>query len=165
MILSNFKQIFINGINMKQLFMDGILIWKSGYTNLVETAADTPGGTEIYNGTGFRDGYRWSSSGKTETGDPAGRISGWIPFVSGATYRIKNFYISKSSGYVAGGYIVGYYDNGTVTTTTIGRNNANYDAVTDTFTWTDSSTNLRYFRISAYKCDDEPIITMNEEIG
>lgn len=160
---SQFKKLSIGGAELKQLFINGVQVWKSGYRNLVEIATTEPGGTEIYNGTGYKDDYRWSSSGKTEVATDAGRITGWIPFTPGATYRIKNFYISKPSGYVSGGYIA-RYNNGTITTIVIGRNNADYDAATDTFTWTETSTSIQYFRISAYKCDEQPIITMNEEI-
>lgn len=161
---SRLKRLSISGTLLKQLFINGIQVWKSGYKNLIETATTEPGGTEIYNGIGYSDGYRWSGSSKSVKEGDEGRVTGWIPFISGATYRIKNFYMSKPNGYVAGGYIVKYYNDGIILTATIGRNHADYDAATDIFTWSASDANLQYFRISAYKCDKDPIITMNEEI-
>jgi len=159
---SQFKKLSISGVELKQLFINGIQVWKSGYKNLIETATTDPGGTEIYNGTGYRDGYRWSSSGGKETTYTSGRLSGWIPFTAGATYRFRNFNMTIP-GYVDGGYIV-KYNNGTITTKLMGKDNADYDATTDTFTWSENSTGIQYFRISAYKCDKQPIVTMNEEI-
>ena len=142
------------------------VLWKQklGYTNLIPTATATPGGTEIYNITGYKDDYRWSSSTKSESEYENARLSGWIPFVSGATYRIKNFYIFRPTGYVNGGYLVFYAKDGTISTRTIGRANENYDAATDTFVWCEENANHRYFRISAYKGSEAPIITMDEEI-
>lgn len=142
------------------------MLWekRQGYTNLIPLATTTPGGTEIYNGIGYLDGYRWSSSSKAETEYSSARISGWIPFEPGATYRIKYFYMSRTGGYVQGGYLVFCDDTGIFSTQTIGRNNPNYDAATDTLVWSDSNSKYQYFRISAYKCEEAPIITKNEEI-
>lgn len=164
MDLSQLKKLSIGGVELKQLFISGVQVWKSGYKNLIETATTDPGGTEIYNGIGYKDGYRWSSSSNAESQYSTARMSGWIQFTSGATYRIKNFYISRPSGYVSGGYVV-KYNNGDITTTMIGRDHSSYDAETDTFEWTEINSNIQYFRISAYKCDEIPIITMNEEIS
>lgn len=166
MNFANVKEIVIPEGAVKSVSVGDKVLWKQkqGYTNLISTATATPGGTEIYNGVGYKDGYRWSSSAKTETAYASGRISGWIPFVSGGTYRIKNFYMSTSSGYVDGGYLILYGDNGTITTKIIGRFNENYDAATDTYVWREMNSGWKYFRISAYKCEEAPIVTMNEEI-
>lgn len=159
---SQIKKLSIGGAELKQLFLDGIQVWRLGYQNLIGTATTEPGGSEIYNGIGYNDNCRWSSSAKAEVAAKEGRVTGWIPFVPGATYRIKNFYMSKN-GYVDRGYIISYND-GTITTKAIGSNHVDYDATTDTFTWREVGTGVQYFRISAYNGDEEPIITMNEEI-
>lgn len=166
MIFENVTEIGIEEGIVSSIACGTDLLWarKQAYTDLIPTATSTPGGTEIYNGTGYQDGYRWSSSAKTETAYTTGRISGWIPFVSGATYRIRNFYMSTTSGYVDGGYLVLYADDGTISAKIIGRTNENYDSATDTFVWCEENSTCKYFRISAYKGDDAPIITMNEEI-
>lgn len=166
MIFENIKQVEITEGVVGRIMTDAAVLWqkKQGYTNLISAATTTPGGTEIYNGTGYKDGYRWSSSSKTETEYSSGRISGWIPYVSGATYRIKNFYMSKTSGYVNGCYLIIYSKNGTISSRTTGRDNENYDVATDTLVWQEENTSCQYFRISAYTCSEAPIITMNEEI-
>ena len=40
---------------------DGLVLWKQGYTNQVPKSTDTNG--SIYNGTGYKDNTRLSSSG------------------------------------------------------------------------------------------------------
>lgn len=166
MIFENVTNIAIEEGVVSSIASGAEVLWKrrQAYTNLIPTATATPGGAEVYNGTGYKDGYRWSSSAKAESAHSEGRISGWIPFVSGAVFRIKNFHISTPSGYVSGGYLIIYTDDGTISTKTIGRDNADYDSATDTFVWCEVDSTWKYFRISAYKCDDAPIITMNEEI-
>lgn len=145
---------------------DGLMLWKAGYVNLIPEATTDPGGTSIYNDTGYRDKYRWSSSGNAATAHSYGRLSGWIPFVSGATYRIKGFHFvhTHASGYVSGGYCVYYKNDGTTKTVTLLRTGAEYDSANDIYTMTVTDSTVRYFRISGYWGDDVPIITINEEI-
>lgn len=77
---------------------------------------------------------------------------------------MKHFYISTTSGYADGGYLIFWDKYGNLTTEVIGRTNQNYDSATDTFVWSAENAYRRYFRISAYKGSKEPIVTMNEEI-
>lgn len=167
MDFSELKKLSIGGVELKQLFINGVQVWRSGYTNLIETATTDPGGTEIYGGMGYRDGYRWSLSGGCEAGNSTdGRLSGWMPFVSGATYRAKNF--NAKHGYNSGLYIVMYLSDGTVSAShydyEVPKNGASYNTDTDTWTITIANTTATHFRLSAYKGDNEPIVTMNEEI-
>jgi hypothetical protein len=147
-----------------RLSINGCQVWKrQSYTNLVERATATPGGTEIYYEKGYRDDYRWSSSGKTEHAYTNGRITGWMPFVSDATFRIRNFNMSQE-GYVNGCYLIFCDDEGNITTKNVVRTNKAYDAATDTLVWTETNSTAKFFKVSSYKCDERPIITMNEEI-
>lgn len=111
------------------------------------------------------DGYRWSSSGKQLTTDANARVSGWIPFVNGATYRVRNFNGNKV-GYMGGIYFVLANEDGSCTTATKNISDTSiYDANTDTFTFVMTNANYKYFRISGFKVTDkEPIITINEPI-
>lgn len=72
------------------------------YTNLVSTSVDTDG--SVYNGTGYKTGYRLNSSGaETELSD--GMVSGFIAY-SGQVIRVRT-----SSGVVAtqsGNYLAMY---------------------------------------------------------
>lgn len=167
MIFANVKSITIPEGVVAKIMSGANVLWEkvkeeSGYTNLVKTAATNPGGTDIYNGTGYKNDYRWSNSGKKETATTNGRISGWMSFEPNATYRIKNFYGSKAS-YNTGLYFVLYFSDGTYKSYEHSRLNAEYDANTDTYT-IQHSDNALYFRVSGYKGDNEPIITVNEEI-
>lgn len=58
---SGIKKLTIGGVELKLLFINGVQVWKSGPTNLVPTAIDTDG--SIYNGVGYKAGYRYNSSG------------------------------------------------------------------------------------------------------
>lgn len=111
------------------------------------------------------DGYRWSSSGKKLTTGAGARVSGWIPFVNGATYRVKNFNGNKT-GYMGGIYFVLANEDGSCITATKNISDTSiYDVNTDTFTFVVTNANYKYFRISGFKvADKEPIITINESI-
>lgn len=162
----NLKKLTIGGVELKQLLINGIQVWKTGYKNLIETATTVPGGTEIYNGTGYSDKHRWSLSGKKESAANIGRLTGWMPFVSGATYRIKNF--NAKHDYNNGLYFVIWSSDGSISAHHYDYTNTPdgvvYNADTDTWTVTLTSSEGTYFRLSAYNGDNEPIVTMNEEI-
>lgn len=90
MNLQNMKKISINGVSMKSLSINGIEIWREApsYTNQVLSSTDTSG--NLYNGIGYKDGYRVRSGGaeeattgmsctgfiKVQDGDII-RLSGW----------------------------------------------------------------------------------------
>lgn len=167
MDFSNVKSVTIPEGEVKRIEANGVLLWKSGYTNLVLTSTTDPGGTAIYNGTGWYDGMRWSSSGGKASSQPGGRLTGWMPFKPGATIRIKNFGLTRS-GYVGGCYFVWYKSNGTTSTVSPGNQSV------DEYTYTaPNDSSIRYFRISAFSHYDEknsqsvptpPIVTIDEEI-
>lgn len=91
------------------------------FTNLVDSSTDDNG--VIYNGKGYRDNYRWSSSGNEVAAYTGARLTGWMPYNNGATYRLKNFnMIVGSTGdnnYVPYGYLVGKASDGTTSTLTL----------------------------------------------
>lgn len=143
---------------------------KPYYENLIEWATTDPINTTekpdkslLYNGVGYLDGWRWSSSSKGPNETTEGRLTGWIKYVQGGTLRLKNFGLTMSVGYVAGGYIVQYHNDGSTTIATIGRQTV------DEFTYTMNATGVTHFRISAYGSGSSvspgaPIVTINEEI-
>lgn len=164
---SGIKKLSIGGVELKQLFINGIQVWKAGYTNLIKIATTDPGGTAIYGDVGYKDDYRWSLSGKKESTERRGRLSGWLPFTSGATYRVKNF--NATYGYNSGLYFVKWLSDGSISTHHWNYKNTHpeavYDSVTDTWTIVVTDNSAKYFRVSGYKGSNEPIITMNEEIS
>lgn len=148
--------------------INGNVVWEkpAAYKNLVLTSTTDPGGTAIYNGVGYMDKMRWSSSGGAAvSANNQGRLTGWIPYKKGAVLRLKNFGLNNGNGYVSGCYIVMYHSNGTMSTSQTGWQSE------DAFTGTLSNTTALYFRISGYMIDanktpltDPPIVTLDEEI-
>ena len=171
MNFSGIKEITIPEGKVKSITSGGLLLWKGGYTNLVDTATTEPGGTEIYGGVGYKNGYRWSSSTNAENSAYAyARLTGWMPYVQNGLLRIKNFGLDRNeTGY--GGYVTGYY---LVMRTTDG----GYQVEAGKWYTEDyCEINLTYsgithFRISGYCTHnyqgtpliDPPIVTINEEI-
>lgn len=102
MNLAAMKKLSFEGSELKQLFVNGIQVWKGGYTNRVPLSIDTDG--SIYNGVGYLNGYRLSSSGaiKERVGST---VSGYIPVSGGDVVRIagvKWLNTDTSLNYVCG---------------------------------------------------------------
>lgn len=69
----------------------------SGYTNLVPTSTDTDG--SIYNGTGYKDNARLSSSGGVSSTAQAGSVTtGFMPYSGLGVIRIKGATWEHESG-------------------------------------------------------------------
>lgn len=128
------------------------------FVDIISTAIDDNG--EIYNGTGYKDGVRWSSSGGGEVSYPNGRISGWIPCEPGMTYRFKNFYME--AGYVSGAYVVYKKADGSIAVQATGLSQPapgyGVDASADTCTFITNVLGTKYFRVSGYSGSKPPII-------
>ena len=141
------------------------------FTNLVDTATTEAGGSTIYDSDGYSDNMRWSSSGNKETELYYGRLTGWIPYTAGATYRIKNMgmnYLISNTGYVNGIYFV-QNTSGINTVDTISQHATDVDRENDLIVITPSYI-CDFFRLSGFSLDKDknvseaPIITCNEEI-
>ena len=105
---STFKKLTIGGVELKQLFINGIQVWKAGYKNWVPYST-TEDGKTIYNGgLGYKNGYRMSSSGaeKTQTGSA---LTGFIPAKFGDVIRMGNAHWG-SAGASDGYSYIAYYD-------------------------------------------------------
>lgn len=88
MKLSDFKRISIGGTEVKQLTLDGTLIWKAGITNRIPLSINADG--TIYNGgLGYKTGYRVRSGGG-EADCHNTSCSGYIPVKPGDVIRIAN---------------------------------------------------------------------------
>lgn len=128
------------------------------FVDLISTAIGDDG--KIYNGVGYRDGYRWSSSSGGETSYTNGRISGWLPYEYGATYRFENFYLQ--AGYVSGAYVIYKKTDGSILVQSTGYdipvNNYILDIANDTCMFMATLNDVEYFRVSGYKGAEEPII-------
>ena len=169
------KKLVWGAVELKQLLINGIQVWKSGYKNWVPVSVDTDG--SIFNGCGYADGYRLSSSGVIKAYD-ASSATGFIPVSGGDVIRIggckwydttsaMNYLCAYDSNFAnigsctphEGGYIYGTQVYGTMTGT----------ASVAVITLADLQ-NIAYIRVSfndktsnAYTGADI-IVTVNEEI-
>lgn len=151
------------------------------YTNLVPKATTTPGGTEIYDGKGYKDGY-YVSSGQNFNADAACVAVGFIPFKTDDVIYIRcpNADITTNSHV----RFYTYYSDGD--TQLLSATLASVDA--DEFNWVNGNgtvmatvnrlgeryykltpsvseyTGNHYYRISLYGTGEGLIITHNEPI-
>ena len=152
--------------NGKTTTITVIGVAKQGYTNLVPTSIDTDG--TIFNGKGWIEKTRLSSSGVTKTFDYAS-TTGYMPASSGAVVRIKGsnwdngtacYVCSYKSDFSFVGAVNsdGLYGGGTVT------REGDISIVTLT-----TNNEIAYVRVSAIGNHSEGpgadlIVTVNEEI-
>lgn len=154
----------------------------SGYTNLVPTSIDADG--SVFNGTGYQDGKRLSSSGAIK--DYTARqstVTGFMQAKVGDVIRMKG--VAPRFTYVNGditaeaGYICFYDANFTLVdtfngsgysakNTVVDETNSSWETdangvVTANIAWK-SDGSFTYFRISGYGIGADAIITVNEEI-
>lgn len=81
------KKIVISAGDVRKIEIGGVVVW-SGVNNLVSTSIDSDG--SIYNGTGYKDGYRLSSSGGVSgTAVATATHTGFIKIKAGDIIRIK----------------------------------------------------------------------------
>ena len=181
MDFSAIKKLTIGGVALKQLFINGIQVWKS-FTNQVPISTDTDG--SIFNGVGYKENVRLSSSGGISSSAQNGSVTtGFIPAARDDVVRIKgatwsrvggqhyyyNFYdsakkllLAYSADSFAGGDWVGVsvtYDAETGVTTFDFRN------VTTTSSWYNQTKNTAFIRINAKGKGADLIVTVNEEIA
>lgn len=162
----------------EDLIDSGAIAAPSSYTNLVPTATTGAAGN-IYNGTGYLNGYRLNSSGNVVEEYPA-CVTGFMPYTQGATIRIVGatglpdrggMYVAtykESYELIAVGETKGYVSDGGEL---IPRENNAYEYVINT----DKLTNqyrqsyfaeAKYIRVSCNPCDgNDLIVTINEEVS
>ena len=90
------KKLTIGGVELKQLFINGVQVWKGGYKNWVKFSTEADGETIYNNGQGYKDGYRIRSSGAEATQTGA-RITGYIPVRAGDIVRCTGWNFKYSS--------------------------------------------------------------------
>ena len=167
-----------------------MLIKALTYTNLVPTATDTDG--NIYNGVGYKNDTRLSSSGGVSSSPSTGSVTvGFLPFKNTDIIRMKGAeWVGMSAAHSGMHFYLNLYDSnkkfidgGGMASSTYDGNSAAwsqlsvvYDEVTGvtTFQIVDpnggtgafraAAKNASYFRINGYGSGENLIITVNEEI-
>lgn len=181
MDLTKLKKLVIGGIELKQLLINGIQVWKSGYKNWVRSSTEADGVTIYNGGLGCMYGYRMNSSGAVKEQAGANH-SGYIPMTLGDVIRAKG---SSASTAGAGGNYFTIYDGAFTRLATVTMSNmlsvsyceATYSQQADGLYMLTVDTakggvylldhlkNAKYFRISFAGCEtDDFIVTINEEI-
>lgn len=164
---------------------DGTVLFKSGYTNQVPRSLSSGGGS-IYNGTGYKNGYRLSSNG-SEKSQNNSTVTGFIPAKPGDVIRMKGvtWGTSESNGYCyilyAGSDFKNVFTINKYRQDTANNNMSNFTDkskvdLTTSGIFTDSNgvttfivnfnttINYTYIRISAEGNGANMIVTVNEEI-
>ena len=155
----------------------------ASYTNLVPTSTDTDG--SIYNGTGYKDNTRLSSSGSVSGTAQAGSVvTGFIPVKNTDVIRMKGAeWLNATSKYTGHYYIIFYnsskiaigseqissdaYSSRWVSKMAITHDSTTGITIFDIVEGTDYASDraeAAYFRINSYGSGSDLIVTVNEEI-
>lgn len=163
----------------------GQVIWKRGYVNQVPRSTDTDG--SIYNGTGYKDNVRLSSSGGVSGSAQNGSTTtGFIPF-NGAAHDVVRMKGVEWKGVTSGHHYFNYYDANKKFLTYISASLDNDGAYSHIFTTTRDANGVEtavwnkdygtsnsvlqlvrqasYIRITAKGSGANMIVTINEEIN
>lgn len=186
------KKLTIGGVELKQLLINGIQVWKAiSFTNQVPISTDTDG--SIFNGVGYKENVRLSSSGGISSSAQNGSVTtGFIPWYGDTTYlRMKGVHWVDVYDVVSIGhyYIIPYdankkpmggggqyisaaecVDGNLNRIVTVTRDANGVETVKFSETYGTSNTclqafrNAKYIRINAYGKGADMIVTINEEI-
>ena len=173
------KKIYVDhyGPGIDRVF-DYTVIDPSGpaYTNVLPSAIDTDG--SVYNGVGWKEGYRLTSSGALEEWSGS-HITGFIAIKPGDVVRLKNvkWQYGVTTGLTSGNQRIAVYDAAKkflalATASSLGGTMAGVKDSNDI--WTQftvpqtmggtSLANAAYFRLNCAEINNSSIITVNEEI-
>ena len=114
MDFSNVKSLTIPECEVVEISVDGTVIWKGGYTNLVPLSTEADGKTIYNGGLGYKEGYRVRSGGAEEELDKA-VCTGFIPFVKGDKLYIFPAFTKKNTHNAINFYNSAYENIGQVT--------------------------------------------------
>ena len=182
--LSDFKQLILGGISLKELKLAGTTIWKAiTYKNWARYATESDGVTIYNGGLGYKNGYRIRSNGDEAVVDN-GTITGYVPVKAGDVVRI--FDISKAHptasgtainvynasytciGQAASNGVYGIFDGAYIA---YSWGNGGVDEGDGVFRWIvpPAASGIAFIRVSIYVAPNDPlgaklIVTLNEEI-
>ena len=181
---SGMKKLFIGGVELKQLFINGTQVWKAGYKNWVPISTEADKVTIYNGGLGYIEGYRLSSSGSLKE-QKLTATTGFIKAAKNDVVRMAGTEWFKHNGY---NYFIMYDENlniveainidGTGNAATHGWSYSQKALVNRSKTrvydengttrfvveFNDTNLNYAYIRISAYGEGEDMVVTVNEEI-
>lgn len=188
--LSTLKELMIDGIKLVELYINGVLVWAAKtFTNQVPLSTDTDG--SIFNGVGYKENVRLSSSGGISGSAQAGSVTtGFIPWHGdGDVLRMKGVEWLNATPNHGGHFYIIFYDankksrgsndymasqstaNGDINhivTVTRDANgvetfvfNKDYGTTNSFLNWVRTAS---FIRITAYGKGADMIVTINEEI-
>lgn len=183
MDFANLKSLIIPEGEVASITVGGVVLWQ-GYTNLVPTSTDTDG--SIFNGVGYIENRRLSSSGGLSSSAQNGSVTtGFIP-INGAldVMRLKGVEWKNATNDHGGHYYFNYYDankkflayessgehTGHTHVVTITRDSNGVETVEWNKDYGTTNSMLQhvrsasYVRITAYGKGADMIVTLNEEI-
>lgn len=177
MDFGSLKKLTIGGVELKQLFIGGIQVWKSGYKNWVKFSTESDGKTIYNGGKGYKDGYRVRSGG-AEGATGAGSCTGFIPVKGGDVIRFSGWDMSvkanesainvSDSSFTNIGQTAGLGSYGVLAYTEYVLEKSLVQESTGVWKWVvpPASFGIAYIRVSGYTEGDgaKMIITVNEEI-
>lgn len=186
MDFTKLKKLTIGGVELVKLFVNGIQVWAAKtFTNQVPISTDTNG--SIFNGTGYKENVRLSSSGGISGSAQNGSVTtGFIPWYGDTTYlRMKGVEWKQATTNHGGHYYVNCYDankkflayissleHGAGThIVSVTREANGVETIKFSETYGTTNTTLQYFRqakfirINAYGKGADFIVTINEEIA
>lgn len=143
--------------------------WNVSYTNQIPISTDTDG--SVYNGVGYKTGYKLSGSGALESYSGI-EVTGFIPCVKGDVIRLSGIAMSKNDSDAGSVDRISFYDSSkahlqtiNVLQNSVGWWGASYDSDGNLtqFTNTKAATSA-YMRLSAHEIDADSVITVNEAI-
>lgn len=182
MDFTKIKKLTIGDVELKQLFINGIQVWKSGYKNWVKYSTEADGVTIYNGGLGYKNGYRIRSGG-AEGAISTASCTGFIPvkggdiirvggtdatFIGGATAQAVNASDSSFTnlGQVVGNTAPGYgifNDDGVCAA--YGRDSVIQNDNFWQWTVPPDASGIAHIRVTGYTKDGSKlIVTINEEI-
>lgn len=186
MDLSSYKAISINGTPMKKVLIGGVVAWRRPAKNWVPLSTDTDG--SIFNGVGYKENVRLSSSGGISGSAQNGSVTtGFIPWGGDSdVIRIKGVEWLNAQPNHGGHYYIVFYNenkkmadstayvaspaNGYSHVVTITRDENGVETIVFNKDYGTSNAFLqnvraaKYFRMTAYGKGANFVLTINEEI-
>ena len=176
------KKLTIGGIELKQLFINGTQVWKSGYKNWVKYSTEADGKTIYNGGLGYKNDYRVRSGG-AEVVATSCACTGFMPVKSGDVVRVSgvefnvvtngNAINASDSSFNNLGQLVANFPSGGYGIFASGETYFPYswksivEEKTGVWRWVvpPADSGVAYIRLSAQVLDGSSmIVTINEEI-